>query len=145
MVNKQNLNKSALIDTSFLISIFINNDISINKTHYILNDIQKFNKLYITNLIYIETATILSQRLGKSQFIRAEEELETLNLTEIFVNNSIDSTVRKLFRNTKQKDISYVDLATAYIAKEKSISHVISYDKHFKYLSIQFKFGLLGV
>jgi len=42
------------------------------------------------------------------------------------------------------KNISYVDLSTAYIAKKYKIKNVSTFDKHFKKLGKDYGFNVLG-
>ncbi len=132
-----------LLDSSFLVALF-NKEYSLHEdalkaSHKFLTE---SDKLFITNLIFVEFATVLSMRLGKSGLEEAlgQDLLLKGGLVELFVNQELYDEVKKTYlKDVLHKDISFVDLSTALVAKKMSLD-VVSFDKHFKALGKRYGF-----
>ena len=137
--------KKVLIDTSYIVSLCLPNDSRHEEACRFLIDISKC-KLYITNLIYMEYATVLSQKLSKQGFGRSVKEL-TINtdLEEIFIERELYARVKRAFALIREKDISFVDLSSAIVAKKYKIPTILTFDKHFLKLGKSYGLNVLGV
>jgi predicted nucleic acid-binding protein len=60
------------------------------------------------------------------------------------MNQKLDAETKKEFLNLTNKNISYVDLNTALIAKKYKIKTVLTFNKHFKALGKKYGFKVIG-
>ena len=136
--------KSLIVDTSFLVSYFLPKDSNYSRALRLLAKIKEFEQLLITNYIYSEFSTVVSQRLGKSGFLEVLNEPPLVNCKELIFNKSSHSKTKTEFRHITNKNTSFTDLSTFIIAKEYTIDSVLSFDKHFKYLAKEYKIDLIN-
>ena len=137
--------KSILLDTSFLVSLFIKDDTNYERATELLVNLASAASVNITNYIYLETVTLLSQRIGKPGLQEAIRILEDLYVQEIYIEPSTHTKVKGRYADLTKKDISFVDTSTAVVAKEYGVGAVLTFDKHFKYLGKKYGFEVLGV
>lgn len=140
MVKKHN---SAIIDTSYLVSLYIETDSKHNDAISFHTKIIDIPNLYITNFIFLETYTILAMRIGKSKATKILNDLTTMGIKEIFADRIAELEIRKFYSGINKKDISYVDASIAFLAQKLNIDGIITFDKHFKYFSNS-KLGIIS-
>lgn len=138
------MTKSIIIDSSYLISTAIKQDSNHHLAPYFHIQIYAYQSLYITNYIFAEVSTVLSQRLGKIQSGIILQRALLDKIAIIHVSEKIDKQIRSEFLTLKDKNISYVDLSTSMIAKINKISAVATFDKHFKKLGEKYGFDVVG-
>lgn len=138
------MTKSIIIDSSYLISTAIKQDNNHHLAPYFHTQVYAYQSIYITNYIFAEVSTVLSQRLGKVQSGIILQRVLLDKIAMIHVNEEIDKQVRSEFLKLKDKNISYVDLSTSVIAKINKISAVATFDKHFKKLGKEYGFEVVG-
>jgi len=137
--------KNILLDTSFLVSLFIKDDTNYAKATELLDTLTDAISVTITNYIYLETVTLLSQRIGKSGLREAIKVLDDLYVREIYIDLTTHTKVKSRYVDLTKKDISFVDISTAVVAKEHGVNAVLTFDRHFKYLGGRYGFEVLGV
>lgn len=137
-------NHEAIIDTSFLVAFFLETDSGHAQALKMFPHIIKLRKLYVTNYLFTEFATILSQRIGKKQFLNIITQLRSFQIDEIFIEKEDYNKVKLEFFDLSNKNISFVDLSTSYIAKKHNIDNVLTFDRHFNKLGKHYGFKVLG-
>jgi len=136
---------SVLVDSSYIVSYFYKGDSNYNRAVELENNLIKFQNLAITPFIYLEIATILSQRVGKQSFNNVVlKALRKMSILELDFENNIYKSTKREFLHIKNKNISFVDLHTFLTAKEYGIEAIVSFDKHFKHLAREYKIELIN-
>lgn len=135
-------NKSLLVDTSFIVSLYVTYDLNYPQALAFFRTMVESKKIVkFTNLIFLEVSTILSQKLGKSDFTEIVHHgiFSDYEESGIFIDELLFREVTQEFLLTSNKNISFVDLSTALVAKKMSLD-VVSFDKHFKALGKRYGF-----
>ncbi len=136
---------SILFDTSYIISSTLWKDSNYHSAGNYIAKVDTFEKKYITNYIFLEIATVSSQKLGKLESNRLLQGFLGSNIEMIWIDKLLDKKIQLEFLKLKDKNISYVDLSTSIIAKINKISAVATFDKHFKKLGEKYGFEVVGV
>ncbi len=113
---------------------------SLNLSHK-LKDISY--KPFISNLIFIEVVTVISQRVGREAAVTTGEYLKSTSEI-VRINYDLEQKTWELFKQVKQKDVSFVDCSTLVFLKDKKIEKLVTFDKHFTKLSYQFNFSIFS-
>lgn len=132
-----------LLDTSFLIPLNIAAEDKNTRAVEIMENTMHNNELYITNYIYLEYATIISQRLGTENLATAIRLLDKFNIKELFIDKELDNKIRNNYIRETKKDISYVDLSNFIICKKFNVDSIISFDNDFKYLGSKYNVKII--
>ncbi len=136
-------NEKIILDTSYLVALIDRNDALHKKAIEIPGILERKSPPIITNYIYIELATILSQRIGKK--FDLQKHLNKSGIYLEFVSEDIFIKTMNSYPHIEKKDISFVDLLTAIYCKENHVSKVITFDKHFKHLANTYSFEAIGI
>lgn len=136
---------SILFDTGYIIASTLWKDSNYHSASDYTAHIDTFEKKYITNYIFLEIATVSSQKLGKLESNRLLQGFLANNVEIIWIDKTLDKKIQLEFLTLKDKNISYVDLSTSIIAKINKISAVATFDKHFKKLGQEYGFEVVGV
>ena len=134
--------ESIIIDSSVIISYFWTQDSNHSKAIECFNKLDKFQTIYITNLLVLEIVTVLSQRIGK---IKVQDFVNTFidKQKEVFVSENDNKTILNEYLFLQNKNVSFVDLSTCFIAKKFDIKYIATFDKHFNKLGKEFGFKVL--
>lgn len=115
-----------LLDTDFLINLFVPNEPSNVTAHTIAKKIAQYERFFL-NLVWYEIATVLSRKYTHSFALKI---LEDLNKTELkvlkFSEEDERETWHEFFLYTK-KNISFVDCANLVIARKHKFK-IASFD-----------------
>jgi len=136
------INERVVIDTSFWVSLYFLGDTNNVKASKLLEAVNAFvSKAYITDFIFGEVATVLSQKLGKRDFVRLYgSESALLSKADLFRDSGeLIDRAREEFLAVPDKDISFTDVHTALVAKELG-ADVMTFDGHFKKLGKRYGF-----
>lgn len=134
--------KQAILDTSYLVSLFLTKDSNHNKAVKLLSQLKGLDDLFITNYIYVEFATILSQRLGKAEFTQIDRLIKG-SITELFISEHIDAKTKRMFLKQSRKDVSYVDISSITIMNLMKIPNLVTFDRQFTFLCKEYGFQIL--
>ncbi|MFH1452418.1 MAG: PIN domain-containing protein [Armatimonadota bacterium] len=128
--------KSIFVDTSAFYAM-----INKGETHHgkIKNFIKKSKELLVTtNLIFAETISLITKRLGKN--IAADFGSGLLNSTRLsiyYLSEDYQKEAWDLFISYKDKDFDYIDAACFTFMKKMNINKVLSFDRHFKQMGFE--------
>ncbi len=136
------------VDSNFLVGLFSKTDSLYSRANSIAGTlVQRAVPLVISDLIFLETVTVLSQRRGKSVAREAGAYiLSNPNLEIIHVDAILQNDTWELFQAVEHKDISFVDCSTAVVMRSESISRILTFDaKDFKALQKHIRFSFFPV
>lgn len=121
------------IDANALVVLNDKDDPLHRQAQEILQQISKtnFENLLSTNII-LESATLISQKVGKNKGIALLDELRSGKYTIINPDNNLISEAEAIFRSIRSKNVSYSDCVSFAVMKYYGIDWVFSFDEHFK-------------
>jgi predicted nucleic acid-binding protein len=132
-------NEKYILDTNFVFSYLTSFDSNNPKAIKIMSNLLSNNK-YITDYIYLELATIISQKLGKDYWKIINKMIidPVSGLKEIKVSNSIYETTKTKYLKIIKKDVSFIDLSIILCAKEFGLS-IVTFDREILNLANKYK------
>lgn len=117
-------------DTSALIALFNPDDPNHQKAIDIVKRESK-RIFMISNYIFAETVTMLSQRTDKETSIRSGEHIKkTYHI--ITLDKDSEDLAWDIFKKQKSKNVSFVDCTTFALFKKGVFDKAFSFDKDFK-------------
>src|SRR6266581_3868550 len=103
------------IDSNYFIALYNPGDLLHEKAKEIAKQLQKDNPYtFISNFIFLETVTVLSQRLGKEYALSAGNKLLQSH-SLIVINARFQNRSWEIFKKTERKNVSFVDCSTLAI------------------------------
>ncbi|SRR6266568_5087239 len=131
------------IDANYFIALYNPSDALHEKAKLAAKQLQKDNlHTVISNFIFLETVTVLSQRLGKKYALAAGNKLLQSN-SFIVVDEKLQQKSWEIFQNTERKNVSFVDCSTVAIMEFENVPTLLSFDRtDFKSLQKLYKFTL---
>lgn len=128
--------ESIFVDTSAFYAI-----VNKGETHH--NKIKEFIKkskslLVTTNLIFAETISLVTKRLGKNiaaDFGTGLRSSARLNI--YYVSEEYQKEAWDLFVGYKDKDFDYIDATCFTFMKKMGINKVLTFDRHFKQMNFE--------
>jgi uncharacterized protein len=124
----------ALIDTGAIYAIAAAGD----KHHqeaaqFMKNWVKKDGIFFLSDLVFIETMTLVKRRLGTDVAIRLGWELrENPVFSWISLSPALEQETWAVFRNYDDKEWSYTDCELLVLVKKMKIADVFSFDNHFR-------------
>ncbi|MEK7648436.1 MAG: PIN domain-containing protein [Patescibacteria group bacterium] len=135
---------SIFLDSSYLIAYFNTND-ALHTQACEIGKILKpeINPLIISNYIFLEITTVLSQKAGRHLARTVGEYiLSTSSIRCIHIDPSLHHKTWTLFQTIGQKDIGFVDCSIIAAMKAEGITTLLTFDTHFKKLQKHHRFSL---
>lgn len=117
-------------DSSALISLFNPVDSNNQRAISISKKLTGFHIL-ISNYIFAETVTILSQRVGKPEAVAAGEKIKN-DFTYVEIKNDIEELSWQIFKEQTSKNVSYVDCTIFALYRKGIFDKAFSFDQEFK-------------
>lgn len=137
--------KSLFVDTNYFCSLYNKQDSLHNKAKTISLALAEFS-LITSNFVLLETYTILSQRVSKTEAIWFKENIVLTDITNIYwIDKTFEADVWNIFASIKDKNFSYVDASILAVMQKEKITHLLSFDDAFTNLQKLYNFELLGV
>lgn len=121
-----------LLDTSFLIAHYNNNDVHHSRARTIMEKIkrQEYGEVYITDFIFDECATVLPLRLkdvkSSIQALKLIKNLFLIHLDEIFFEETWC-----IFKAQKEIKFSFTDCSSIISMQQLGIRNIATFDKAF--------------
>lgn len=131
-----------MIDSNFFIALFNPDDSLHEKAQTTAQKIIHSQQSYaLTNYIFLEIVTVLSQKRGKA---RSRTIGNTLlqSARIIHIDEWLHQHTWSIFCNVHQKDISFVDCSTIAAMKSEGITTLLTFDAQFKKLQKHHRFSL---
>ena len=133
------------VDTNYFVALFNPSDTLHARAIRIGKEIDAAGvRLVMSNFIFLETVTILAQRRGKDTAREAGKYLldgggiEIIHLDEVLQRSSW-----AIFRELREKNMSFVDASIIAILKAEDMSRLITFDRaDFKKLARRYSFRI---
>ena len=91
---------------------------------------QQAEAMVISNLIFLEVVTILSQRVSRSVAVKAGNDLLLHPLVEmIHVTETLQTDTWQIFTAAKNKNISFVDCSIMAVMKAEGVKDLLTFDQ----------------
>ncbi len=99
------------------------------------------NKHLISNLIFSEFSTVISQKMGRPSAITTGNKLLNSSLTKfVLIDHPLFISSWEIFSQLKRKNISFVDCSILAVMRRFKIKHLLSFD-HADFAPLQKEFG----
>lgn len=123
---------SVFLDTSYLCSLYNSADSNYSLAQTISQTLTNPQvQLVISNYIFLETVTVISQRTSKKFGIRIGNRLQkTPQITNIHINANLHQQTWKVFTKAEDKNLSFVDASIIATMLAEGIKHLITFDQH---------------
>ena len=124
-------NDKVFVDSSFLIALFNPPDTFHPKAVAISRKtIKERPQLYISNFVFLETVTVLSQRVNrKTAVVLGQHLLKDQQAKIIHVNQKLNTLAWEIFKEIKKKNVSFIDCSTLAIMKVEGIKKLLTFDQ----------------
>jgi len=101
-------------------------------------------KLVLSNFIFLEVVTILSQKLSRrSATIFGKQLLSDRYLQLVHINRKLNGLSWQIFSDVKNKNISFVDCSCLAVMKTEEIKLILTFDKKdFRSLAEKYNFNI---
>lgn len=119
------------VDSNFFIALFYAQDSLHNKAKTMGMELRKDNlPLVISNLIFLEIVTVLSQRVARSVAIHAGKEIiESPIIRIVHVDEHLHSLSWQIFQEIPRKDTSFVDCSILAVMRAEGIKKFLTFDR----------------
>ncbi|MBI3289987.1 PIN domain-containing protein [Candidatus Microgenomates bacterium] len=100
-------------------------------------------QLVISNFIFLETVTVLSQRAGKDAAILIGKHLiRDQRIEIIYINEELNELTWKIFQQIKRKNLSFVDASIIACMQYEDINKLLTFDEEdFSNLRRKYRFS----
>lgn len=136
--------EGVFIDSSYLIALFNPADTLHIKAKKITETLyQSAYSHVISNFIFLEVVTVLSQRQGrKSAFEVGTSLLSTPHIEIIHIDTKLQHETWDIFHSVELKDVSFVDCSIIATMNAEGITTLLTFDMQFKKLQKNHRFSL---
>ncbi len=137
-----------VVDSNFWVALFNSWDSLYPKASKVASQLDKNKtRLVLTNLIFLETVTVLSQRRGRRAAIETGEYLlANPNIEKIHIDSDLQKSSWQIFKEIANKNASFVDCSTIAVMKAEGLHRLLTFDlQDFKPLSKKYRFGLYNI
>lgn len=132
------------IDSSFFVALYNPLDNQHQKAIKIAKGLEGNKELepIISNFIFSETVTILSQKVSRRNAVAAGTKLSSGN-SLIYINQLLEQKTWEIFQKIDRKNMSFVDCSILAIMQLEGINSLLTFDgKDFKSLQKVYSFKL---
>lgn len=117
-------------DTSALVALFRIDDPHHKTAKNIAKKLRGIDTV-ISNYVFLETVTVLSQRVGKEKTIKAATVIRK-SFEEIRIDSEIDNLAWEIFTKQESKNVSFVDCTTFALYQKGVFDKAFTFDSDFK-------------
>lgn len=122
-----------LLDSDALFALYVASDFHHPKAKEIFKKlIEEKADTLITNLVFQETATVLSYRFGQKQAIDFLESFSKAGIGQIFVGEKLTAKAWKIFKDQLKKGTSFIDCANIAVCQENGADQIMSFDRFYQ-------------
>ncbi|MBI4120602.1 MAG: PIN domain-containing protein [Parcubacteria group bacterium] len=136
------------VDSNYFVALFNPSDALHKRALDLARNIDSQNTfLVISNFVFLEIVTVLSQRRGRKVAIEVGEHLLTNSLiTIIQVDELLQRESWHIFQNIMEKNVSFVDSSIVAVMKAEYITKLLTFDaKDFKKLRKRYQFNFYEI
>lgn len=138
-------NRSVFVDSNYFVAFFNTNDTLHKKAVNLAKELERNNlTILISNFIFLETVTVLAQRVGKEIALRVGRYLlEDPKINMLHIDAELQNAAWLIFQEIKDKNISFVDCSNLAVLRSEDGAELLTFDEtDFKKLKRNYKFNL---
>ncbi|HZX49667.1 MAG TPA: PIN domain-containing protein [Candidatus Paceibacterota bacterium] len=132
-------------DSNYFVALFNTDDSLYEEARHIAQKISSdATQLAISNFIFLEVVSILSQRKGKAAAIQAGQDIlsHPSLINVVHVDETLQQAAWDIFQSIEHKNISFVDCSIIAAIKTEGIKKLLTFDKtDFKKLQKKYRFS----
>ncbi len=131
------------IDSNFFCALYNPADSQHQKALKIAGILRKKTPLiFISNFIFLEVVTIISQRIGRQAAVQIGGHLMDENKVKMInINPQLNRQAWEFFQQIESKNMSFVDVSIPVVLSAEGIKNLLTFDAdHFKILQRYFPF-----
>ena len=100
-------------------------------------------QVFISNLVFLEIVTVLSQRCGREKAVRIGDRLiKEEKVGVLFVNENLTRRTWEIFKEIAKKNMSFVDCSSIAVMDAEGIDKFLTFDNEdFASLRRKYKFS----
>lgn len=125
------------VDSNYLCTLHNPEDSQHQKAKKIASFLKKKNpELFISNFIFLEAVTVISQRVNRREAILLGRYLLNKEIIKIIhLTPALNGQTWETFQKIKNKNMSFVDASILVLINEEGIDYLLTFDQeHFKNL-----------
>jgi len=132
-------------DSNYFIALFSPDDLLHERASHLVHLIAERTAI-ISNLVFAEIITVLSQQRGHDFAVQVGEYLlDSPFITIIQLDQLHHQMTWKIFRNTHSKNISFVDCSTITVMQTEGLDTLVTFDTtDFKKLQKDYQFKIIS-
>lgn len=118
-------------DSNFFIALFNPSDTLHNRALLAKEKLEKDGyPVVISNFVFLESVTVLSQRMGRESAIFLGKHLvEDENFEWVYVDERLQDASWAIFKQTRKKNMGLVDCSHLAIMQAEGISRLLTFDE----------------
>lgn len=136
-----------VVDSNYLIAL-VNPDDSLHRQAVTLSEkLQRFSsQAVISNYIFMETVTVLSQRVSRQEAVKAGAMLLADSTVRIIqISHKLHNDSWEIFQSIDKKNVSFVDCSTLAVLRHTGIETLLTFDTtDFEPLRKAYNFTIFG-
>lgn len=119
------------VDSNFFVALYNSEDSLYERALATSRSLEKDPpRAFISNYIFLETVTVLSQRAGRKEaIIRGNQLLDNNNFQIIQITDSLQTSAWEIFCETPKKNTSFVDCSTIAVMQAEGIDKLLTFDR----------------
>ena len=137
-------NNNIFADTNFFVALYNLKDSQHKKAVLKRKQIQQAKpKIFISNFVFLEVVTILSQRAGKILSLKVGKSIIQDQRIEIIqIDKELNDLTWKIFQTIKRKNLSFVDASIIACMQVEGINKLLTFDEEdFSNLRKKYRFS----
>lgn len=131
-------------DSNFFIGLYNSQDSMHENSKRVSRQIGKIKpQVFISNLVFLEIVTVLSQRCGRERAVRIGNRLiKEGKIGILFVNENLTMRAWEIFKQIPKKNMSFVDCSSLVVMDVEGINKFLTFDEEdFSSLRRKYKFS----
>ena len=135
------------IDSSFIVALFKNFDSNHDKAKLISEQLFTLSsELIISDFVFSESLTILSQKVGKEIALKLQDFLLDRQIFRIiYLDEILIMKSKEIFSQAKSKNMSFADCTSLAIIEYETIKNFVTFDKtDFKKYEWKYRFKIIS-
>lgn len=144
IISMAKFNDKIFADSNFFIALFNPQDSLHQKAFKVVQRLQKENpQLYISNFIFLEIVTVLTQRASRKVAVSfGSHLLEDGKLKIIHVDQRLNKMSWEIFKEIGRKNVSFVDSSILAVMRTEGINKLLTFDEQdFATLKRKYRFS----
>lgn len=124
-------NKDIFVDSNYFIAFFNSSDTLHARAIMIAKELYAQNTaLIISNFIFLEVVTVLSQRVGRESGLRVGRHLlDDPKVNIIHIDTALQQATWDIFQAVSGKDIGFVDCSILAVMRAEAVRTLLTFDR----------------